>query len=64
MSDLPDDFCPSRDDDWADPIQAYMDLRGEFPDLPAGVYRISRPLVLAGGGGGSGSTGADKGGPA
>jgi hypothetical protein len=53
MSDLPDDFCPGRDDDWADPIQAYMDLRGEMPDLPSGVYRIGRTLRLVGPGGAS-----------
>ena len=41
-------------------LQAILD-RGEWP--PPGVYQISAPLALLGGGGGIGTTGGATGGP-
>jgi hypothetical protein len=52
---MPPEIYPDGTDDWADAFQAFIDCHGHMPDLPAGVYRISRALVLIGGGGGTSS---------
>jgi hypothetical protein len=52
---IPCDIYPDGTLDYAGAFQAFINCHGRMPDLPAGVYRISRALVLIGGGGGTSS---------